>query len=112
MTLKQIFIRNLRKFRKKEGLSQMKFAEYCNTTTAYIGHIETGRKFPSMDLIEKMANVLKVEPYHFFKIQKDDSLSADVENIFPRLPNAMKNQIKIQIDVSMSKVLSEIFDNY
>jgi len=28
MTLKQIFVQNLREFRKKEGLSQMKLAIY------------------------------------------------------------------------------------
>jgi len=29
MALKQIFVQNLKEFRKKEGLSQMKLAEYC-----------------------------------------------------------------------------------
>jgi transcriptional regulator with XRE-family HTH domain len=54
MTLKQVFVRNLKEFRKKEGLSQMQFAELCNTTASYIGHIETGRKFPSMEMDESM----------------------------------------------------------
>ncbi|MDR0443937.1 MAG: helix-turn-helix transcriptional regulator [Treponema sp.] len=40
MTLKQIFINNLKEFRKKEGLTQVKLAEYCNTGTSYIGDIE------------------------------------------------------------------------
>jgi len=35
MTLKQVFIKNLKEFRKKEGLSQMKLAEYCNTAPSY-----------------------------------------------------------------------------
>jgi transcriptional regulator with XRE-family HTH domain len=112
MTLKQVFIRNLKGFRKKEGLSQMQFAELCNTTTSYIGHIETGRKFPSMELIEKMAYALRIEPYHLFKNPRENSLNANTENVFPRLPNAMKNQIKTQIDVSMSKVLADILSEY
>jgi transcriptional regulator with XRE-family HTH domain len=112
MTLKQIFIRNLKEFRKKEGLSQMQFAELCDTTTSHIGHIETGRKFPSMELVEKMAYVLRLEPYHLFKTPKDSRLNNDTENVFPRLPNAMKNQIKTQIDVSMSKALSDILSKY
>jgi transcriptional regulator with XRE-family HTH domain len=112
MTLKQVFIRNLKEFRKNEGLTQMQFAEFCNTTTSYIGHIETGRKFPSMEMIEKMAYVLRIEPYHFFKTTNENSYNADAENVFPRLPNAMKNQIKTQIDVSMSKVLTDILSKY
>jgi len=48
MTLKQIFARNLKEFRKKEGLSRMKLAEFCDTATSYIGDIEIGRRFPSI----------------------------------------------------------------
>jgi transcriptional regulator with XRE-family HTH domain len=116
MTLKQIFIRNLKEFRKKEGFSQMKLAEYCNTAPSYIGQIETGLKFPSMDMIEKMADILRIEPYHFFKKQSDDNVNYDIENIFPRLPNSMKKQItiqiKTQIDLSTNKILSETLGKY
>jgi transcriptional regulator with XRE-family HTH domain len=110
MTLKQVFIKNLREFRKKEGLSQMKLAEYCDTATSYIGDIEIGRRFPSMELIEKIADILRIEPYRFFINQND--VNADTENIFPLLPNSMKKQIttqiKTQINRSTSEILSEI----
>jgi len=116
MTLKQIFVRNLREFRKKEGLTQMKLAEYCNTATSYIGDIEIGRRFPSMEMIEKMANILKIEPYHFFKESKDNSAHSETESLFPRLPNSMKKQIttqiKTQIDQSTNEILNEILSKY
>jgi transcriptional regulator with XRE-family HTH domain len=112
MTLKQIFIRNLREFRKKEGLSQMKLAEYCNTATSYIGDIEIGRRFPSMELIEKIADILRIEPYLFFKNRNDNDVNTDTENIFPLLPNSMKKQIttqiKTQVDQTTSEILNEI----
>jgi len=112
MTLKQVFIQNLKRFRKNEGLSQMKLAECCNTATSYIGDIEIGRRFPSIDLIERMAHVLRIEPYHFFKNQTDNNSVSDTESLFPRLPNSMKKQIKtqikIQIDHSTSEIISEI----
>ena len=89
----------------------MKLAEYCNTTTSYIGHIETGLKFPSMDMIEKMAEILRIEPYLFFKNQtKQDT--RDSENIYPKLPVSMKNEIKNEIDLSISKVIKEILNKY
>jgi transcriptional regulator with XRE-family HTH domain len=112
MTLKQIFIQNLKEFRKNEGLSQMKLAEYCDTATSYIGDIEIGRRFPSMEMIEKMANVLRIEPYHFFKKPKDSDAITETESLFPRLPNSMKKQIntqiKTQIDQATNEILSEI----
>jgi len=91
----------------------MKLAECCNTATSYIGDIEIGRRFPSVDMIEKMAHALRIEPYHFFKSQTDN-FPADTESLFPRLPNSMKKQIKTQIrtqiDQSTSEIIREIDD--
>ena len=112
MTLKQIFVQNLKEFRKKEGYSQMKLAEHCDTAPSYIGQIETGRKFPSMEMIEKMASILKIEPYHFFKEPKDSRTNTEMESLFPRLPNSMKTQIKTQINLSTSEILNEILSKY
>ena len=116
MALKQIFIRNLKEFRKKEGLSQMKLAEYCDTAPSYIGDIEIGRRFPSIDMIEKIAGVLKIEPYHFFKNRTENSNNSDTDNLFPLLPNSMKKQIKTQIktqiDQSTDEILNEILSKY
>jgi transcriptional regulator with XRE-family HTH domain len=66
MDLRDIFIVNLKKFRKIEGISQMKLAEMCNTDVSYIGQIEIGRRFPSIKMIEKMAEALKLDPYRLF----------------------------------------------
>jgi transcriptional regulator with XRE-family HTH domain len=116
MTLKQVFIQNLKEFRKKEGLSQMKLAEYCNTAPSYIGQIETGVRFPSLELVEKMAEILRIEPYHFFKNKTENSNNSDTDNLFPLLPNSMKKQIKTQIktqiDQSTDEILNEILSKY
>ena len=90
----------------------MKFAESCNTTTSYIGHIETGRKFPSMEMIEKMAHILQIEPYHFFINQTEKNSHTGIENVYPKLPKSMKNEIKEQIDLSISEVIKEILNKY
>jgi transcriptional regulator with XRE-family HTH domain len=110
MTLKQIFIRNLREFRKKEGFSQMKLAEFCNTATSYIGDIEIGRRFPSMEMIEKIAGILRIKPYLFFKDQTDQIDTPETENLFPHLPNNMKKQIKTQIKTKINQSTKEILN--
>ena len=112
MTLKQVFIQNLKEFRKKEGLSQMKLAEYCNTAPSYIGQIETGLRFPSLELVEKMADILRIEPYHFFKKKAVKNNNSDAESIFSLLPNSIKTKIKTQIDLSTSEILNEILSKY
>ncbi|MCL2205929.1 MAG: helix-turn-helix domain-containing protein [Treponema sp.] len=94
----------------------MKLAEYCDTATSYIGDIEIGRRFPSIDMIEKIAAVLKIEPYYFFKGRTESSRGLDAECIFPTLPNSMKNQIKSQIKThiehSTNEILDEVLNKY
>jgi len=66
MEMMEIFVFNLKKFRKKRNLSQMKLADKLNTSTSYIGEIEINRKIPSMEMVEKIANALEVEPFRLF----------------------------------------------
>jgi transcriptional regulator with XRE-family HTH domain len=112
MTLKKIFIQNLKEFRKKEGFSQMKLAEGCNTTTSYIGHIETGLKFPSMDMIEKMAEILRIEPYLFFINRSKQNSGDEVGNTYPKLPFSMKDEINNEMNLTISNVIKEILNKY
>jgi transcriptional regulator with XRE-family HTH domain len=95
MTLKQIFIQNLKDFRKKEGISQMKLAEKCDISLGYIGEIEGGRKFPSTDMIEKIAYVLRIDPYRLFINPKENNVHDN--KLLPRLPYTIKKQIQTHI---------------
>ena len=95
MDLKQIFIQNLRKFRIKKELSQMKMAELCETSQNYIGEIEIGRRFPSLKLIEKIGQVLGVEPYRFFieeTGQNPDELD-EIINLLAKQPDSQRLKI-------------------
>ena len=56
----------MKKYRKKRHLSQMKLAEMINTSTSYIGEIEINNKVPSMEMVEKIAKALNVEPFRLF----------------------------------------------
>lgn len=43
----------------------MKLAELCGTSTSYIGELEIGKKFPSIEMMQKIAAALEIEPYKF-----------------------------------------------
>ena len=66
MNMMKIFVFNMKKYRKKRQFSQMKLAEMLNTSTSYIGEIEINRKIPSLDMVEKIANALEIEPFRLF----------------------------------------------
>lgn len=53
--------RNIKRFRKKAGLTQEQLAEKTGLSTTYIGYLEIGRHRPSLKTLHKIATVLKVK---------------------------------------------------
>jgi transcriptional regulator with XRE-family HTH domain len=101
----------MKEFRKKEGISQMKLAEYCNTSPTYIGEIEVGKKFPSIDMIEKIAGIMKIKPYHFF-IDCAEQNAENTDYAFPKLPLSMKKEIIRELSFSINELIRETLDEY
>lgn len=64
---------NLRTFRKSLGVSQERLAELAELHRTYIGAVERGEKNISAKNIEKIANVLGVEPYLLLKEMDQNS---------------------------------------
>ena len=95
MGLKQIFIKNLRQFRNRKNLTQMKLAELCDTAPSYIGEIEIGRRFPSLKLIEKIGLELGVEPYRFFIDDTNENQNEleEIINLLVKLPEKQRLNI-------------------
>jgi len=101
----------------------MKLADYCDISPGYIGEIESGRKFPSPEMVEKIAKSLRVEPYLFFK-NANDSSAGDRQlqnlpyNIKKQIKAKIKRQIKTQVttqintqvNLSVSEIYNEISD--
>ena len=55
----------------------MRLAELCETSTNYIGQIEIGQKFPSIEMIEKIARAREVRPFLLFLDTQDAMLFSD-----------------------------------
>jgi transcriptional regulator with XRE-family HTH domain len=66
MHLRGVFIANMKRFRKLEGISQMTLAARCDLSLNFVAEIEGGRRFPTVEKIEKIAAALRVEPYLLF----------------------------------------------
>jgi hypothetical protein len=59
-------------------------------------------------MIEKIAGVLRIEPYNFFFFISENSNNSDTDNLFPKLPSSMKKQIQTQIKTQIDKATNEI----
>ncbi|MCL2880015.1 MAG: helix-turn-helix domain-containing protein, partial [Treponema sp.] len=64
--LRNILATNIRNHRQLLGYSQAKLAEVANIATSYIAMIELEKKFPSDEVLERIANALKVDPADLF----------------------------------------------
>jgi transcriptional regulator with XRE-family HTH domain len=107
--MKQNFVQNLKKFRKIEGISQMKLAETCDTDVSYIGQIEMGNRFPSIKLIEKIAQALEVEPYRFFMDESGDKYGNldTAEDLLLKLPQRLKLDLITRLNTALNDCVKE-----
>jgi transcriptional regulator with XRE-family HTH domain len=56
----------MRTFRGEQGMSQSRLAELANTNTRYIAAIERCEKFPSIEMIERIATALQKDTLDLF----------------------------------------------
>ena len=102
MDLNQLFISNLKKWRKLKGLSQEKLAERCNAAHSYIRQLESGKGHPSFAFIGKIAGALQIEPYQLFydeTAEKGQTMRAKyMESVQTKLLESMSSDIQTAFD--------------
>jgi transcriptional regulator with XRE-family HTH domain len=62
MGLKETFGGNARRLRLERGLTQEAFADEVGLAVTYVGQIERGLRNPTLDVVERFARVLGVDP--------------------------------------------------
>ena len=60
--LQKVVGRNLRRYRQERGYSQEAFAEVMGVHRTYMGGVERGERNLTLQTLEKMADILNVEP--------------------------------------------------
>jgi transcriptional regulator with XRE-family HTH domain len=90
---------NIKKRREKLGISQAKLAERVDTSTNYIAQIEQRYKFPSSEMLERLAAALEIDspelfssaPFPVEAIQQfQEGIKADIEKRIERLIKSNK----------------------
>jgi transcriptional regulator with XRE-family HTH domain len=66
-TTKELLGSRIKELRKLRGLSQERLSEKVGIDPKHLSRIEVGRGFPSLDTLERLANVLNVELKDFFE---------------------------------------------
>ncbi len=67
MRLRETVARNLRRLRQAQGLSQEELADRAAINRNYVGMLEREQHAATIDMLEKLADVLDVDPVEFFQ---------------------------------------------
>jgi len=90
--LRGLLAKNIKKYRKIRGFSQEELADRAKTSLTHIGMIEIGRKFPSVKMLEQIAEALGIDTPELF--------SSDTVVFLP------------SNDKSMERLYQEILDEF
>lgn len=66
MNLRGVVAKNLRRLRQAKGLSQEELADRADINRNYVGLLEREEHAATVDMLEKLASVLDVDPVAFF----------------------------------------------
>jgi len=104
LTIQELFIVNLKAYRKLRKVSQTQLAGLCDSSTGYIGEIESGKCFPSVKMIERLAEALEIESWHLFK---NEPINRSPSNLFAKLAPTQKKEIIKKANSALAKILDE-----
>ena len=105
--LKEILAKNLKKNRRRLGLTQPELAERAGLSTHYLGMIEVTRNFPTAGMLERLAAALGIKSYELFSVSDFpeiameqlqqailDVLDKRLDNLDQTIENALEKAIE------------------
>ena len=93
-SIRKLLGANIKAYRCNLGLSQEKLAEKIDIATNYLGLIEGGKKFPSADMIERIAAALGKDTPELFVITP--------------IQQGWKEQILLKMDILIEQELQAL----
>jgi transcriptional regulator with XRE-family HTH domain len=102
--LRALLANNIKQRRKILGISQAVLAEKVQTSTHYIAQIEQQNKFPSAEMLERIAFALEFDSTELFSIGKfpKEALKQFKEGV-----KALFNAVNISLDEKIDELTSK-----
>jgi transcriptional regulator with XRE-family HTH domain len=100
-----LFGKRVRSVREATGKSRETLAEGASISPNYLGEIERGEKWPSLDVIVALAGALDVSPTIFFELESEE---VDPLFLLGRLDYILKSRSVEQLQQAV-RVLKALF---
>ena len=102
--IREVLAANIKENRRKKGFTQEKLAEMADMSLNYLAILELARKFPSGEMLERLAKALEIEAHELFFVAPSpqneleklrDEIKSDINNAFgERVDQAIANVSK------------------
>lgn len=103
-TTKELLGARIKELRKAKGLSQSQLSESIGIDPKHLSRIEVGNSYPSLDRLERMANVLGVDIKDFFEFGHLEKKKEVVESLSKLLKEANEDNLRLIFKIIKSIV--------
>lgn len=100
--IRQIVGKNIRNLREIRGFTQEGLAEMVDVSGSYIGYLERGIQSPSLKLLDRLANVLEVEPAVLLTKSEENVKDEELKKLIMLLSNKELGAIRFINEVATS----------
>lgn len=104
MELKKRLGKRIQELRIKEKLTQSELAEIVGIATKHQSCIETGKNYPSAELVEKYAKAFNIEVEEIFNFSHIKPKNIMIDEIKENLSKASDDEVKLEY-----KILNGVF---
>jgi transcriptional regulator with XRE-family HTH domain len=105
VNIRELLAVNIKEHRRKNGFSQDKLAELAGLSSQYLATIETCKKFPTPEMLDRLANALGIETFQLF------DASATPEGALLRLERSIISNIEQIVSVTIKQAIAKELRN-
>jgi transcriptional regulator with XRE-family HTH domain len=106
--LRELFGRNIKRYRKIKGFSQAALAEKLDFSTNHISDIETGKYWVSSELLAKLADSLGVKVSTLFAEDIPLEVRDNIRKYLDDVSESLKNSFGKSIEDAIQKIRTDI----
>ena len=92
---RELLAKNLKENRRKLGITQSQLAEKADISTNFLAMIELKQKFPSPEILDRLASALEIDPQELFSSPSspENALLDLQQQILDNLDNAIEDAV-------------------
>jgi len=104
VNIRKILAKNIKEIRYKKKLTQEKLAEKASMSLQYLAMIELAQKFPSGEMLERIANALGIETYELL------AFTPSTHNELETLRNEIISEVKTLNETLANEITEKVIE--